>query len=130
MQELTSVTLGAIVLGLVHISADSFSFKAQVGNAYTVGPRDQGVERSGMAGRLHRAARNYTENFVLFLAVAFLLRLEEPSSPVTIYALWGWVGARTAYLIAYASGVPWVRTICWQVAMGALLVGTISIFAS
>ena len=32
--------IGAIVLGLIHVSAASMTFKAEVGNAYTVGARD------------------------------------------------------------------------------------------
>ncbi len=112
----------AVVLGLVHVSADSFSYKAQVGNEYTVGPRDDDRPRAAVAGRLHRAARNYTENLVLFVAVLFLLSAARESSPMSLYAAWVWVGARGAYLLAYGSGIPWTRTVCWQIAMVALLV--------
>ena len=42
---------GAMVLALVHLTAASFTFKAQVGNAYTVGARDAELKPSGVAGR-------------------------------------------------------------------------------
>lgn len=118
----------AVCLGIVHVSADSFSFKAQVGNAYTVGARDQAIERTAMAGRLHRAARNYTENLVLFAAVVMLLHLSAHSRPLSNWGAYAWVGGRVAYLAAYASGVPWVRTVCWQVSMVGLVLMMISLF--
>jgi uncharacterized MAPEG superfamily protein len=74
------VLFAAVCLGIVHVSVDSFSFKAQVGNAYTVGARDEPIEREKVAGRLHRAARNYTENLVLFAAVVLMLHLTEHAS--------------------------------------------------
>lgn len=112
----------AVVWGLVHISADSFSFKAQVGNAYTVGARDHEIERAKLAGRLHRAARNYSENFVLFAATVLLLHLTDRSGAASIYGAWAWMAGRVAYLFAYASGIPWSRTICWQISSVGLVV--------
>ncbi len=56
---------GAMVLGLVHVTAASFAFKAQVGNAYTVGARDEELKPKGVAARLDRAQRNCLETFDL-----------------------------------------------------------------
>lgn len=67
--------LGAMVLGLVHLTAASFSFKAQVGNAYSVGPRDEDLRPTGLAGRLDRAQRNFLETFAIFAAAVLLLML-------------------------------------------------------
>ena len=53
--------LGAMFLGLVHLSAASFAFKALVGNAYTVGARDADLQPTGIAARLDRAQRNFLE---------------------------------------------------------------------
>lgn len=50
---------GAALLGLVHLSAASFAFKAQVGNDYTIGSRDANLEPIGLAGRLARAQANF-----------------------------------------------------------------------
>lgn len=115
-------------MGIVHVSADSFSFKAQVGNAYTIGPRDEDNERAGVAGRLHRAARNYTENLVLFVAAVVLVQAAGTHHMVCDYGAYAWLGGRAAYLPAYASGVPWGRTICWQIAMVGLIAMLIGIF--
>lgn len=119
---------GAVLLGIVHLSADSFSFKAQVGNDYTIGPRDAPVERVGVAGRLHRASRNYTENLVLFVAVVVLAQVVSASHPLLDWGARVWLGGRVAYLPAYASGLRWVRTVCWQVAMVGLVLMLIAFF--
>lgn len=113
--------LSALVLGIVHISADSFSYKAQVGNAYTVGSRDQHKEREGLAGRLHRATRNYIDNLVLFMGVVVLAWHKGTGSELVEWGALVWVAGRVAYLPAYASGIPWVRTICWQFSMVGLV---------
>lgn len=119
----------AVVLGVVHVSADSFSFKAQVGNDYTIGARDEPVQRVHLAGRLHRAARNYTENFALFVAVVAIVHLGGGADGLTRWGAWLWVGGRAAYLPAYASGVRWGRTMCWQVAMVGLVLMLIGVVA-
>ena len=78
---------GAMILGLVHVTAASFTFKAQVGNAYTVGARDGDLRPSGMAGRLDRAQRNFLETFPIF-AVAVLL-LEQLDRAGSALGVWG-----------------------------------------
>jgi uncharacterized MAPEG superfamily protein len=128
MTEELWVLFASVCLGIVHVSVDSFSFKAQVGNAYTVGARDEPVEREKVAGRLHRAARNYTENLILFAIVVVLLHLAEQSQPLSHWGAYAWIGGRIAYLFAYWSGVPWVRTVCWQVSMIGLVCMMIALF--
>jgi uncharacterized MAPEG superfamily protein len=118
----------AIVLGVVHVSADSFSYKAQVGNAYTLGPRDEVKERTGVAGRLHRAARNYTENLALFVAAVVILRSANISTTISQWGAYIWVAGRIAYLPAYVSGKPWVRTVCWQISMIGLVAMLVALF--
>jgi uncharacterized MAPEG superfamily protein len=128
MTFVTWCLFGAVALGIVHVSADSFSFKAQVGNAYTLGPRDEPKEREGMAGRLHRAARNYTENVALFVAAVVLVQMTQASHPLVDWGAGLWLGGRIAYLPGYASGIKWVRTVFWQVAMVGLVLMMVALF--
>lgn len=58
--------VAATALGLVHLSAAAFAFKAQVGNSYTVGPRDDDIRPVRVAGRLARAQSNFMETFPFF----------------------------------------------------------------
>lgn len=39
--------LAAALLSLIHMTSASFTFKAQVGNRYTVGPRDENLQPTG-----------------------------------------------------------------------------------
>lgn len=114
--------LGAMVLGLVHLTAASFAFKAQVGAAYMAGPRDEGLRPAGFAARLDRAQRNFLETFPIFAAAVLLLE--------TLGRTGGWpseIGAalylagRVLFLPLYAAGVPWLRSICWNVASAGLV---------
>jgi uncharacterized MAPEG superfamily protein len=115
--------LGAIVLGLVHLSAASFSFKAQVGNRYSVGARDEDLRPRGIAGRLDRAQRNFMETFPFFAAAVLMLSLLNREGSVSIIGALMYLGGRIVFLPLYAAGLPWVRTLSWNFAtLGLVLV--------
>lgn len=108
---------GAMILGLVHLTAASFTFKAQVGNAYSVGARDQDLRPTGIAGRLDRAQRNFLETFPIFAAAVLLL--EQLDRTGTALGVWGaviYLAGRVLFLPLYAAGLPWVRTFSWNFA--------------
>lgn len=118
----------AAVLGLVQVGAQSFAFKAQVGNAYTVGARDEHRPATGLAGRMERALRNFLETFPIFAAVVLAVYATERSSQ------WSEIGAqvyfwgRLAYLPAYAAGLPWIRTFIWQIATVGIVLCMVPLF--
>lgn len=118
------VLLAACFLGLVHMTAASFTFKAQVGNRYTVGPRDENLQPSGLAGRLQRANQNFQETFAIFAALTLVTLILDTSGD---YSYWGsilYLAGRILFLPLYAIGVPWLRTFSWNVAtLGLVLVG-------
>jgi uncharacterized MAPEG superfamily protein len=122
--------LYASLLGLVHMTAASFTFKAQVGNAYTVGPRDEAIQPTGVAGRLHRAQQNFLETFPLF-AVCVLINFVTGTAGALSY--WGcilYVSGRSLFLPLYAAGIPWIRTFSWNIAtLGLVMVGVQVFFA-
>ncbi len=108
---------GAMILGLVHVGAASFAFKAQVGNAYTVGPRDQALQRTGIAARLDRAQRNFLETFAIFAsAVLLLLVLRRTGTWLSETGAMMVLTGRVLFLPLYAAGVPWLRTFSWNFA--------------
>ncbi len=114
---------GAVVLGLVYVGAQSFAFKAQVGNAYTMGPRDQGLRPELIAGRLERALRNFLETFPLFVAAVLTVQVSGRNGMLSLVGASIYLAARVLYLPAYALGVPYMRTALWQLsAIGILLV--------
>lgn len=119
--------LAAVLIGIVHISTNSLSAKAQVGNAWTVGARDEPKPLTGVPGRLERAARNYQETFPLFAALVLIAHLTGRADMWTAIGAGAFVVGRVLYLPAYASGIPWVRTICWQIATIGLVTQLIAI---
>ncbi len=114
----------ASVLGLVHMAAASFAFKAQVGNAYTVGARDEDLSPTGVAARLARAQVNFLETYPIFASCTFLVSTMEASGAISVWGCGLYLTGRTLFLPLYAMGVPWLRTISWNIAtLGLAMVG-------
>jgi uncharacterized MAPEG superfamily protein len=112
---------GAMVLGLVHLTAASFAFKKQVGNTYSVGPRDEGLRPEGVAGRLDRAQRNFLETFAIFVAAVLLLEIyRRTGSALSEVGALLYLCGRAIFLPLYAAGVPWMRTFSWNAATAGL----------
>lgn len=119
----------AVFIGIAHLSLDSFAYKAQVGNAYTLTGQDDNIARTHLAGRMRRANRNYTENFALFAVAIILVHLTQSQGE---FSYWGgglWVAMRLVYIPAYIWVFPWVRTIIWQISMVGLLLIVWQLFA-
>lgn len=109
--------LGAMILGLVHLTAASFTFKAQVGNAYTIGARDADLRPTGVAARLDRAQRNFLETFPIFAAAVLLLEvLDRQGGWLSEVGAGLYLGGRILFLPLYAAGTPWLRTFSWNAA--------------
>jgi len=105
------------ILAICQMALQSFTFKAQTGNAYSVGPRDEDVKPAAMAGRADRAYRNLLESLPVF-AIAVLI-----VESIAAHDFWTALGAqiffwaRIVFVPAYLSGVPWVRTLIWNTSM-------------
>jgi len=112
----------AVLLLLVHLSVQSFTYKAQVGNRYTVGARDDDLPPAGTAGRAARAFRNFNETFPAFAALALAIEVTGSSDG------WSGLGAalyfwcRVAYLPAYLAGLAWIRTFIWNASAVGLVI--------
>ncbi|MEZ5729244.1 MAG: MAPEG family protein [Burkholderiaceae bacterium] len=118
------ILAAAAVLGLVHLTAASFAFKAQVGNRYTVGPRDQNIQPVGIAGRLQRAQQNFLETFSIFAVFVVLVHLTNAHGALSHWGAILYLAGRILFLPLYAWGVTWLRTLSWNLAtLGLALVG-------
>ena len=114
---------GAVLLGLVHIGADSFSHKKQVGDAYTRGARDDDIPRQSVAGRYHRALHNFLETFPLFAAAIMIVHAADKLGAWSVTGSALYLAGRAVYFPLYAAGVPKVRSVFWQIAtIGIVLV--------
>ncbi|PXW23933.1 MAPEG family protein [Paraburkholderia caballeronis] len=74
------------------------------------------------AERARRAHANAVENLAVFAPLVIVLALTGVSTPATILACKTYLGARIVHYIAYASGIPVVRTLAFVTGVGATLV--------
>jgi uncharacterized MAPEG superfamily protein len=124
------VLMAAVLLGLVHLSAASFSFRAQVGNKYAVGPRDEGRQPTGVSARLYRANANFLETFPYFAACVLVVHVTGAEGTLSQVGSALYLGGRILFLPLYAAGVPWIRTFSWNAAtLGLVLVGVQYVWA-
>ena len=125
--ELRMLTL-SVVLGILQIIAASHAASLQRGYRWTASPRDAKVEPlRGVAGRLDRALRNFSETFPLFAAVVLAAHVTDTHNALTEWGARLYFWGRVAYVLLYAAGVPLIRSLVWNVAtIGiALIVGAL-----
>jgi uncharacterized MAPEG superfamily protein len=76
-----------------------------------------------LAGRLERALQNFGETFPLFAAAVIAILLAERQDWLTALGAELYFWGRVVYLPLYASGVPLMRSLAWNVAtLGIVLV--------
>ena len=118
--ELRMLTL-SVVLGIVQIVAASHAASLQRGYRWTASPRDEEVEPLvGVAGRLERALRNFSETFPLFVAVVLAAELSGTHDALTEWGSRLYFWGRVAYVALYAAGVPLLRSLVWNVATNGI----------
>ncbi|MEO0666477.1 MAG: MAPEG family protein [Pseudomonadota bacterium] len=118
--ELTYLTYAVILLVAHAILQATFSDLSK-GLGWALGPQDEHRDQNVIAARIQRALKNYLETLPAFVALALMLKLTDLGTTLTATgaALWFW--ARIAYIPAYASGIPLVRSIAWFASLGGLL---------
>jgi len=119
----------AMGLALVHLTAASFSFKAQVGNRYSVGPRDEDLRPTGVAGRLARAQQNFLETFAVFVGAVLMLTMLREEGAWSAFGAVAYIAGRVLFLPLYAWGVPWLRTFSWNLATLGLVLVMVDVLA-
>lgn len=118
---LTTIILLVLALFMVQIflqetSRFSFDLWAIVGN------RDESPEMSIIAARLDRAKNNMLEALPFFLALALLALVKGGDTNLTVDGATIFLIARVAYVPAYVSGIPMLRSLVWLVANAGLVV--------
>ena len=126
--ELKMLTL-SVVLGIVQIVAASHAASLQRGYRWTASSRDEKVPPlQGVAGRLDRALRNFSETFPLFAAVVLAAHVTDTHNALTALGAQLYFWARLAYALLYAAGVPVVRSLVWNVATVGILLLVAALF--
>ena len=89
-----------------------------------MGPRDDDLRPKGIAARFYRAQWNFLETFPIFVAVIFMVHATKSEGVLSYWGCVLYLGGRSAFLPLYAIGIPWLRTISWNIAtLGLVLVG-------
>jgi uncharacterized MAPEG superfamily protein len=118
-----------VVLGFVHIVAASHAASLQRGYRWTASARDHELAPlTGVAGRLDRALRNFSETFPLFAALLLAAQAIGRHSWLTEAGAILYFFARLAYLPLYVFGVPIVRSLVWNVAALGMALLLVAIF--
>ncbi|MBO9708098.1 MAG: MAPEG family protein [Caulobacter sp.] len=107
----------AVVIGLVHLVWAAASAQPQRGWKWNMGPREDRIQLTGMAGRLERAFVNFRETFPFFAAAVIVAYLGGRLGMFTYCGAGLYAGARALYILLYAFGVPVLRSLVWLVSM-------------
>ena len=117
--ELQYLVYGVILL-IVHTLVQATFSDLSKGVGWALGPQDETREQSVTAARIQRALRNYLETFPAFIALALILAVTETGNGTSALGAAVYFWARIAYIPAYASGVPLVRSVAWFASLAGL----------
>ncbi len=92
------------------------------GMVLAVGSRDKMPERTLMMARADRAAKNMAENLLIFAIVTLTAVIVGAPRETTLLGGQIFFTARLIYWPLYLSGVKYVRTLIWAVALGGVAI--------
>ena len=119
----------SVILGLVHLVLAAQLANGQYGLRWAASPRDEVMPPlTGLAGRVTRAFRNYLETFPFFAAAVLMAHLMHRHSGMTEWGARLYFWARLAYVPLYASGIPGIRSLAWNVATLGIVLVLIALF--
>tara|TARA_B100000929_G_scaffold118642_1_gene94027 strand:- start:4 stop:381 length:378 start_codon:yes stop_codon:yes gene_type:complete len=117
-----TLILFSLLLALLHIWLLPIILNAK-NMEYLLSNRDGAVEESAMSGRVRRASTNFKESFPVFLALCLLsIIVEVDNTSLAMY----WLIFRALYLISYAAGIIYLRTVLWFSSLVCLIMMAVS----
>ncbi|MBF9043398.1 hypothetical protein HKCCE4037_08675 [Rhodobacterales bacterium HKCCE4037] len=117
--ELIYLTYAAILL-VVHVLVQATFSDLSKGLGWALGPQDEQRDQNVFAGRIQRSLRNYLETLPAFIALAVVLAVGDRATETSALGAAIWFWARVAYIPAYASGIPLVRSLAFFVSLAGL----------
>lgn len=122
-------TLVATVgLAVLQVTLASVAAKRQTGMRWALGPRDHAIELTGLAARLARAQANLYESLPLFAILVLVAHVAGEADRLTFLGAQIYFWARVAYIPAYASGIPLLRSVVWTIGILGLAVIAAGLF--
>jgi len=89
------------------------------GLLHEVGYPAEATVLSPWAARLKKAHENAIQNLPVFGVLVLASHVAGISNEATVWAAIIYFWARVAHAVAYASGIPWVRTLSFSVGFGS-----------
>lgn len=117
--ELTML-LYSTLLFFVIIMIQALLGIGQNGLAAQAGSRDGLADPNVLRQRLQRLSANMQENLVMFAAVVLIAQLAGVANDTTALGASLFFFARVAHAIVYGFGWPWIRPVCWAVAIAGM----------
>ncbi len=101
----------SVILGLVHLIADSHLISFQYGYRWTASTREQPVPSlRGLANRVDQAYTNFMETFPFFAALVLVAHVAGHDGALTLWGAHLYFWGRLGYLLAAAMGYGIVRS--------------------
>lgn len=120
------VLVWSAILGLVQIVlAAGFANRIR-GTRWNIGPRDETIPLTGVAGRLDRAYRNFLETFPIFAVAVIAAGVAQKYNGTSAIGAYLYLIGRAVYVPLYAFGVPLARTLAWV----ASVIGIVMVLAA
>ncbi|WP_299283789.1 MAPEG family protein [uncultured Tateyamaria sp.] len=111
----------AVILLIAHAIIQATFSDLSKGLGWALGPQDEERDQPPVAGRIERALGNYLETLPAFIALALALAVTGLNTETTALGAAIWFWARVAYIPAYASGIPMVRSVVWFISLAGLV---------
>jgi uncharacterized MAPEG superfamily protein len=92
-----------------------------------LGPRDDPPPMPPTGARLDRALRNMIEAMLVFLPLALLVEMKGIGSGLAVQGAAVFFVARLAYIPAYVSGIPGLRSLIWMCGHAGLVMMAIAL---
>ena len=127
--ELLYLTYATLLL-IAHTVIQATLSDLSKGLGWALGPQDEKREQNAIAARVERALTNYLAYFPAFAAMALALTVTNLNTETTALGATIWFWARVAYVPAYASGIPLVRSVAWIVSMVGLIIMVLGMFGT
>ncbi|MDQ6861762.1 MAG: MAPEG family protein [Verrucomicrobiota bacterium] len=101
----------SIILGLLHLIADSHLISRQLGYRWTASTREQPAPPlRGLASRVDQAYANFMETFPFFAAVVLAAHLVGLHGLLTLFGVHLYFWGRLGYVLAAAAGYGLLRS--------------------
>lgn len=121
--------LWAVVLGLAQLAVAASFNTGQRGLMWGAGARDgEPPPVTPLAARLERAFKNYLETFVFFAVAVLLLHATGKASAQSAMGAQLYFWARVVYMPAYATGIPFLRTLVWAASVAGIVMVLLPLF--